>query len=94
MKNKKETSYMGNVGIIKKIDDIPELKEELIVVFESKNKKDVSRYGLLLIEHVLSLANVEPCDVINECIEISRRWQEGNATYQETRLSTYRERPS
>lgn len=85
MKNKKETSYMGNVGIIKKIDDIPELKDELIAVFESKSKKEISCYGLLLVQHVLSLANVQFCDAINECIDVNRRWQEGKVTYQETR---------
>jgi len=85
MRDKKETSDMSNVGIIKKIDDIPELKNELIAVFESKSKKDISRYGLLLVQHVLSLANVQPCDAINDCIDISRKWQEGKATYQETR---------
>lgn len=85
MRNKKETSDMSNVGIIKKIDDIPELKDELIAVFESKCKKDISRYGLLLVQHVLSLTNVQPCDAINECIDISRKWQVGKATYQETR---------
>lgn len=87
MKNKKESSDMSNVGIIKKIDDIPELKDELIAVFESKLKNDMSRYGLLLIKHVLSLTNVQPCDAINKCIDVSRRWQEGKATYQETRQS-------
>ena len=85
MKNKRETSYMGNVGIIKKIDDIPELKDELIAVFESKSKKDISCYGLLLVQHVLSLTNVQLCDVIKQCIDVSKRWQEGKATYQETR---------
>ena len=85
MKNKKETSYMGNVGIIKKIDDIPELKDELIAVFESKSKKDISRYGLLLVQHVLSLANVQQCGAINQCIDVNIMWQEGKATYQETR---------
>ena len=54
-------------------------------MFESKSKKDISRYGLLLVQHVLSLTNVQPCDAINECIDISRKWQEGKATYQETR---------
>ena len=87
MRNKKETSDMSNVGIIKKIDDIPELKDELIAVFESKSKRDISRYGLLLVQHVLSLTNVQPCDTINECIDVSRKWQEGKATYQETRQS-------
>lgn len=85
MRNKKETSDMSNVGIIKKVDDIPELKDELIGVFESKSKKDISHYGLLLVQHVLRLTNVQPCDAIDECIDVSRRWQEGKATYQETR---------
>lgn len=82
---KKESSDMNNVGIIKKIDDIPVLKDELIAVFESKNKKDISRYGLLLIKHVLSFTDVPPDDAIKECIDVIGRWQEGKATYQETR---------
>jgi hypothetical protein len=90
MINKKETSDMSKVGIIKKIDDIPELKDELIVVFDSKSKKDISHYGLLLVQHVLSLTNIEPCNEINECIEVSRSWQEGKATYQETRQAAAR----
>jgi hypothetical protein len=85
MINKKETSDMSNIGIIKKIDDIPELKDELIAVFESKSKNEISRYGILLVQHVLNITNVGQCDAINECIDISRKWQEGKATYQETR---------
>jgi hypothetical protein len=85
MDKKNETSDMSNVGIIKKIDDIPELKDELIAVFESKDKREISRYGLLLVQHVLSLTNVQPCDAINQCIEFTKRWQEGKATYHETR---------
>lgn len=85
MGNKKESSDMSSVGIIKKIDDIPELKDELIAVFEDKTKKDISRYGLLLIQHVLRLTDVQPSDEVNECIDVIRRWREGKATYQETR---------
>ena len=85
--NKKETSDMSNVGIIKKIDDIPELKDELIAVFDSKSHshKDISRYSLLLAEHILNLTNIQPCDAINECFDISRKWQEGKARFQEAR---------
>ena len=39
---------------------------------------------------MLNLTNVEPCDAINECIEVSRSWQEGKATYQETRQAAAR----
>jgi len=85
MKNKKETSDMSNVGIIKKIHDIPDLKQELIEVFESKSKMDISRYGISLVEHIISLTDVQVCDEIKQCIEVSRRWQEGEASYKETR---------
>ena len=82
MKNKKD-SYMGDVGIIRKIDDIPELKDELIAAFDSKSHShtDISRYSLLLAQHVLDITNTQPCDAINECFDISRKWQEGKAKF-------------
>lgn len=78
-------NIMSGVGIIKKIDDIEELKDELIQVFESKSKKDVSQYGLLLVQHVLNLTDMQPSDEINAYFNVTRGWQEGKATYQETR---------
>lgn len=86
MKNKKD-SYMGDVGIIKKIDDIPELKDELIAAFDSKSysHKDISRYSLLLAQHVLDITNIQPGDAINECFDINRKWQEGKAKFQDAR---------
>lgn len=87
MRGGKKDSYMGDVGIIKKIDDIPELKDELIAAFDSKsdNHKDISRYSLLLAQHILDLTNIQPCDAINECFDINRKWQEGKARFQEAR---------
>ena len=78
-------SYMGDVKIIKKIDDIPELKEHLIAIFETKNHEDISRYSLLLATHILSLTDTPVDDAIKECFDISRKWQEGKAKFQEAR---------
>jgi hypothetical protein len=91
MKNKKD-SYMGDVGIIKKIDDIPELKDELIAAFDSKSKshQDISRYSLLLAQHILDLTNIPPCGAINECFEINRKWQEGKAKFQDARQVAFK----
>ena len=83
--DKKKDSFMGDVKIIKKIDDIPELKDELIAVFDSKSHKDISRYSLLLAQHILNLTGIQPCDAINECFDINRKWQEGKARFQEAR---------
>lgn len=84
MDNKKD-SFMGDVKIIKKIDDIPELKEELIAAFDNKSHKDISRYSLLLAQHILDITKLQPCDAIHDCFDINRSWQEGKAKFQEAR---------
>jgi hypothetical protein len=84
-KDMKKDSYMGDVKIIKKIDDIPELKEQLIDIFESKSHRDISHYSLLLAEHILSLTNTPVDDAIAKCFDIVRKWQDGKAKFQEAR---------
>ena len=71
--------------IIKKLDDVPELKEALISVYETKSHKDVSRYSLLLAEHVLSLSGMPRNETVDACFSVSRAWQEGTAKFQQAR---------
>jgi hypothetical protein len=78
-------NVMAGVGLPGKIDDIHELKEELIDVFLTKDHKDISRYGILLAEHILNLTNIQPDDEIKETIEINIKWQEGKVKFQEAR---------
>ena len=84
-KNWNKENIMAGVGLPRKIDDISELKEELIDIFLTKNHKDISRYSLLLAEHILNLANLQPNNVINEVFEINIKLQEGKAKFQEAR---------
>jgi hypothetical protein len=86
MKNKKD-SYMGDVGIIRKIDDIPELKKKLIEAFDDKAKdhKAISRYSLLLAAHVLELTGVQRDKTIEECFTVNEKWQEGKVKFQAAR---------
>lgn len=63
------------------------MKEELITLFESKSKIEISQYGLRLVQHILNLTSMEPFHEITKCIEVSKRWQEGKATYHETRAA-------
>ena len=65
--------------------DIPELKEKLISIYETKSHKDVSRYSLLLAEHVLSLSGMPRNETVESCFSVSRAWQEGRAKFQEAR---------
>ncbi|MDR0415278.1 MAG: hypothetical protein LBH84_07700 [Prevotellaceae bacterium] len=86
MKGRKD-SYMGDVGIPRKIDDIPELKEKLIEAFDAKSHdhKAIARYSLLLAAHVLDLTGIQRDSAIEECFTVSEKWQEGKAKFQEAR---------
>lgn len=84
-KHKDGHSYMNCVGIIRKIDDIPELKERLIDISESKSHKQMSKYSLLLAEHILKVSNIENNNDIAECFEINLKWQEGKVKFQDAR---------
>ena len=81
----KHTNELEGVAIIKKLDDVPALKEKLISVYETKSHKDVSRYSLLLAEHVLALSGMPANETVESCFSVCRAWQEGDAKFQEAR---------
>lgn len=81
----KHTNEFEGVAIIKKLEDIPELKEKLISIYETKTHKDVSRYSLLLAEHVLSLSGMPVNETIESCFSVSHAWQDGTAKFQQAR---------
>jgi len=81
----KQDNDLDGVSLIKKLDDIPELKEKLISVYETKSHKDVSRYSLLLAEHILSLTGMPRNEAIESCFSVCRAWQNGTTKFQEAR---------
>ncbi len=82
---RKKGSNLDDVNIIKKLDDIPELKEKLIDVFDTKTHRNVSLYSLLLADHILQLTNTPIDEALEACYSVNRRWQDGNAKFQEAR---------
>ena len=81
----KHTNELEGVAIIKKLDDVSALKEKLISVYETKTHQDVSRYSLLLAEHVLALSGMPANETVESCFSVCRAWQEGGAKFQEAR---------
>ena len=75
----------ANAGLIRKVDDILELKYELITLSETKTHVEMSQYALLLAEHILNFSGVERCQAIENCFIINKKWQEGEAKFQEAR---------
>jgi len=78
-------SYMQTVKVIRKIDDIPQLKQELIAASEGKSHQAMSKYSLLLAEHILKITEVERSEAIEECFAINQKWQSGEAKFQDAR---------
>jgi len=72
-----------NSGLIRKIDDHPDLKNKLITLSESKTHIEMSKYALLLAEHILNLAGFERSLVIEECFEINIKWQNKEVKFKE-----------
>lgn len=65
----------ANSGLIRKIDDIPELKNQLITLSELKTHLQLSNYGLLLAEHILLISGMEMTNEISDCFIALKRWQ-------------------
>jgi hypothetical protein len=73
----------ANSGLIRKIDDIPELKNKLITFSELKTHMEMSKYALLLAEHILNISGIERSTAIEECFAIITKWQDGEAKFQD-----------
>lgn len=73
----------ANAGLIRKIDDIPELKTELINLSEGRTKLEMSRYALLLAEHVLEISGLPQDADIGACFAVVAAWQRGEVRFQD-----------
>jgi hypothetical protein len=74
--------YQRPVG---KIDDISELKNEFISIYDTKSHKEIVRFCLLLGQHVLELTGFNPSDEINASFEAMKKWIDGKVNYHEAR---------
>ncbi len=74
-----------NSGLIRKIEDIPELKNELITLSESKTHIELSKYALSLAEHILRVSGTYRSAAIEACFAVNTKWQEGTIKFQAAR---------
>ncbi len=81
----KKGSDLRDVSILKKLDDLAELKARLIAVFDTKTHRNVSKYSMLLGDHVLALASMPKEGEVALCFTVNERWREGDAKFQEAR---------
>lgn len=71
--------------LVGKIEDIPELKNEFITIYDIKSHKEIVRFCLLLGQHILELTGFNPYDEINASFEAMKKWIDGKVNYHEAR---------
>jgi hypothetical protein len=80
-------AYQRPVG---KIDDFSEIRNEFIVIFDTKNKNEMARFGLLYGHHILDITGIEPCIEIIKAFEAIQKWIDGKVNYHEARNISFR----
>ena len=75
----------ANAGLIRKVEDIPLLKTELITISEGKTHLQMSRYAVLLGRHILDFSGVQTTPEMEACLAINAKWQAKQAKFQDAR---------
>ncbi len=73
----------ANSGLIRKVDDILELKNELITLSELKTHVEMSKYAILLAEHILNFSKIERSLEIEKCFTVNKKWQDREIKFQD-----------
>lgn len=71
--------------LVGKIDDLPELRNEFIKIFDTKTKHDMARWGLLYAEHIMAITEFAPYGEMQNMFEAVQRWIDGKTNYHESR---------
>lgn len=65
--------------LVGKIDDVPELRNEFISIFNTKSKHDMARFGLALGEHLIALTGFDANKEITDAFTAVQEWINGNS---------------
>jgi hypothetical protein len=78
--------YQRPVG---KIDDLPELKREFIIIYDTKGHKDIVRFCLALGQHIIDMTGFQPPDEITASFVAMQKWIDGKVNYNEARNRSF-----
>jgi hypothetical protein len=74
--------YQRPVG---KIDDIPELRNEFIHIYDTKSHKDMAQFSLAYGQHILDITGFDLCEEITAAFEAIKKWIDGKVNYHAAR---------
>jgi hypothetical protein len=71
--------------LVGKIEDITELRNEFIVVFDTKSKHEVAGFGLNYAKHILKITGFEADHELLAGFEAVQEWLDGKTNYHKAR---------
>jgi hypothetical protein len=71
--------------LVGKIDDVPELKDAFITIYDAKSHKEMVRFCLLLGQHLIDLTGFSPEAEITLAFDAMNKWLDGKVNYHEAR---------
>lgn len=71
--------------LVGKIDDVSELRDKFIIVFDTKNKQQMAIFGLRYAEHILSMTGFKANHELLAGFEAVQEWIDGKVNYHKAR---------
>jgi hypothetical protein len=71
--------------LVGRIEDIAELRNEFIAVFDTKDKHEVARFGLWYAQHILNITGYEANNEISAGFEAVQEWIDGKTNFHKAR---------
>lgn len=77
--------------LVGKIDDLPELRNEFIKVFDTKSKNQMAQFGLNYAKHILKITGFEVNHELLAGFEAVQEWIDGKTNYHKARNIAFTE---
>lgn len=81
--------FYAYTRLVGKIEDSPELRQEFIAVFDSKNKKELVQFCLTYAKDLLNTYPYETLPIIEEGFEAMEAWLDDKVNYQPARNASF-----
>jgi len=77
--------------LVGKINDIKELRDQFIVVFDLCDKQMLAKFGMLYKNHILELTGFVMNETIQKAFDAVNEWIDGKTSYHKARNITFKE---
>lgn len=71
--------------LVGKIEDITELRNDFIKIFDTKNKNEIARFGLKYAKHILEITDFEANNELLAGFDAVQEWIDGKTNYHKAR---------